>query len=150
MRVHVGYALSAAVLFACARPFRSEAGEGTQCPPKPALPPVQMVADAPSVISGRVWVAQVELPLPGSPVRIPEVGRIATTDTAGFFHFDSMPPGVYTLVVRQIGVHERSVQGVTVSSRQGRNVHVPVKPFMLDGCPGFGELLLPRPWWKFW
>ena len=150
MRLQVRYAVSAAVLLACARPFRSEAVEGTSCPPEPALPPAQMVADAPSVINGRVWVAQVELPLAGSPVRIPELNRIATTDTAGFFHFDSIPPGVYTLLVRQIGVHDRSVQGVTVSPHQGRNVRVPVKPFMLDGCPGFGEVVLPRPWWKLW
>jgi len=48
----------------------------------------------------------------------------ATADTAGRFQFDSVPAGVYRLMLRGLGYHQRGVDSVRVTTSAGSRVVV--------------------------
>ena len=138
------------LLLACTRPYDPRPLRESPCPPAPQLPPVQTVAAAPGSVIGQVGFARSGRPVPAARVRIPALGRTVVADTIGRFRFDSVPPGRYTLDVRQIGAEPREVRDVLVASDEGRAIVVFLRQAVLDGCSGFGEVVMSRPWWRVW
>lgn len=138
------------ILFACTHSAARRSDEDTICPPDPPPPSVQLISAPAHTISGEVGQADAARPAQGVRVQVLELRRMTYTDTVGRFRFDTIPPGRYTLVFRQIGMVAREVRGVAVSAQEGRSLVVHLKMAVLDGCPGFGEVVIPEPWWKFW
>lgn len=76
--------------------------------------------------------------------------RVAFTDAAGTFRFDPVPPGAHVLTIRRIAYDERRVDSVRATPAAGARVRVPLRVQPLDGCPGFLERRVRKPWWKWW
>jgi hypothetical protein len=70
---------------------------------------VAPLAGHPAVLVGVVRDDSTGKPLSGAEVLIEGVGRRATTDVDGRFAFGELPPGLRTLLARQIGFHPLGV-----------------------------------------
>ena len=53
-------------------------------------------------LTGQVSDAATTLPVPGAHIVLRETGRMTSTDSAGIFHFPTLPSGRYTLTLRHI------------------------------------------------
>ena len=137
-------------VLACTHAAGRRPAEDIICPADPPPPPIQLAPAPANTLTGEVWHAERDRSAPGARVRVVELRRMVYTDSVGRFRFDTVPPGTFTLVFQQIGMVSREARGVAVSAEEGRYVIVPLRMAVLDGCPGLGEVVIPRPWWKFW
>ena len=138
------------ILFACTHAAARRSDEDSICPPDPPPPPVQLTSGPANTITGEVRQAESGRSAPGVRVRVLELRRLMDTDSLGRFRFDTVPPGRYTVAIQQIGMVGREARDVAVSAAEGRSLVVYLKMAVLDGCPGFGEVVISKPWWKFW
>lgn len=106
--------------------------------------------DEPGALVGVVTDAWTGERVAGAQVVVLALRRGATADTAGAFRLDSLPAATYDLVVRSIGYDARDVVGVRVPAAGGVRARIPLRPTVIDGCPGFAARRVRKPWWKWW
>lgn len=81
-------------------------------------------------IEGQIIDAEMGEALPGTTVLIEELGQGTTTNTNGFFRFEDIPPGEYTIVVSFVGYQEQT-QEVSVGVGEELTVSIDMLPARL-------------------
>ena len=84
-------------------------------------------AQAGGALSGRLLNSLSGEPIAGATVLLEELRREATSDTAGVFSFDNVPPGTYHVSVRSEGFSSRRTE-VTVAASPAAPIDVSVDP----------------------
>jgi iron complex outermembrane recepter protein len=96
--------------------------------------PLAPVVQDTVVIDGRVIDAVTRTPLPGTMVRIVELGRQDITHRNGEFHLTNLAPGRYTLLFERIG-YRRVVRQVETFAGQGLLLEIEMSPSAIE-LPG--------------
>jgi protocatechuate 3,4-dioxygenase beta subunit len=89
-------------------------------------------------------------PRPNAVVTVPTLGRRTRPDSTGYFRLDSVPPGRYEIVARDLAYRPHH-DTLSVSAGGGTigRVWLNAVTMTLDGC-GYVQIARPKPWWKFW
>jgi len=96
------------------------------------LVPIHQPPDLNGTISGFVLDAKNDSPIPRAHVKLVELNRELLTDDNGFYKFDKVPPGTYT-----INVTAKDHTSQTISKTLGNNANVTAS-FHLDRSKGNG------------
>ena len=143
-------AVLAFVLCACSRPAHLEP---VACPPKPPLThPTRttVLPGIPGTVRGTVRRDDTDQPLIDASVVLRPGNRGVIADSTGHFQFLSVRPGRYYLEARRVGFRIRG-DSITVTENAGTETAFFLDVMMMDECPGFAAVVVPRrPWWKFW
>lgn len=81
---------------------------------------------------GEVRDFATEQPLPDIAVKVIELGRIELTDRNGFFAFDSLPAGTWTLEASGFG-YVTNVEASSIAPRSILLIRLETAPFQLEG-----------------
>ena len=138
------------VLGGCGRPAHLEP---VHCPPKtPLAHPTRttVLAGMRGVVQGIVRRDDTNQPLTDASVVLRPGNRGVGVDSSGRFQFTSVPAGRYYIEARRVGFRIRS-DSIDVAANAGTETAFALDLMMMDECPGFAAIIIPRrSWWKFW
>ena len=107
-------------------------------------------ADAPLAVVGTVTAAGPHGdPVAGAEVRLVGAGSPVRTDSVGAFRLAAPAPGTYTVVARRRGMWPGQDSAV-VSAEAGQRLRLALQWPPLDGCGMGMNVIVRKPWWKWW
>ena len=107
-----------------------------------------------STSSARVegWVLDLATsrPRPHAVVGVPALRRQTRSDSTGYFRLDSVPPGRYEIVTRDLGYRSyRDTVSVSAGGGTVGRVWLDAATMTFDEC-GYVQIQRRKPWWKWW